>query len=255
MFIYLIVNHVTGKYYVGQHKGNNIKKYLQTKMSSARYRHRGNSHLFNSMRKYPQSTLWSIHALRSDIQTREELDETEKDFIRFLRSQNPEYGYNICRGGEGRTGPHSEISRKKTSNSIKKAWMIPEIRERLISNRRGKTHNRGCLIPYEARIRGGKIGGSIKSDVKIQHCKNIAHLGGIIGGLATNATTNGRKSRGGRASVLKMTTETRILAGTNGGKVTASKPGFLIEIGRIARCKHWQIGRGKPCICGHHNSL
>ncbi len=113
MFIYLIVNHETGKYYIGQHKGNNLQKYLKTKLSSARHQKSGKSHLFNSMRKYPQSTLWSIHALRSDIQTREELDETERDFIKFLRSQDPEYGYNICRGGEGRTGPLSPEEKEK----------------------------------------------------------------------------------------------------------------------------------------------
>jgi len=37
MFIYLIVNHTTGKYYVGQHKGDNLKKYLQRKFSEARH--------------------------------------------------------------------------------------------------------------------------------------------------------------------------------------------------------------------------
>jgi len=74
------------------------------------------------MRKYPLPSSWSIHALRSDIQTKEELDQTEKDFIRFLRSQDPEYGYNICRGGEGHTGPLSQESVKKISASLKKLW-------------------------------------------------------------------------------------------------------------------------------------
>ena len=55
MFIYLIVNHETGKYYIGQHKGKSLKKYLQTKLSNARYQENGRSRLFNSMRKYPQS--------------------------------------------------------------------------------------------------------------------------------------------------------------------------------------------------------
>jgi|SRR5208337_2992679 len=113
MFIYLIVNHITGKYYVGQHKGNNLKKYLQDKFSRAKT-YAGSSHLFNSMRKHPKKA-WSIHALLSDVQTRPELDAYEKDFISFLRSQDPEYGYNICRGGEGFTGPHSDKTRQKMS--------------------------------------------------------------------------------------------------------------------------------------------
>lgn len=138
MFIYLIVNHETGKYYIGQHKGKSLKKYLQTKLSNARYQENGRSRLFNSMRKYPQSTLWSIHALRSDIQTREELDQTEKDFIKFLKSQDPEYGYNICRGGEGFTGPHTEETRIKISIASRNYWQIPGMRKHRGFLQRGK---------------------------------------------------------------------------------------------------------------------
>lgn len=105
MFIYLIVNHVTGKYYVGQHKGTNLKKYLQQKLSQAWYElkrkgHGGGSYLFASMRKHLPS-VWSIHALLSDVKTLEELNQYERDFISFLRSQDPEYGYNIANGGQG----------------------------------------------------------------------------------------------------------------------------------------------------------
>ena len=156
MFIYLIVNHVTGKYYVGQHKGNNLKKYLQTKMSSARYRHRGNSHLFNSMRKYPQSTLWSIHALRSDIQTREELDECEREFIRFLRAQDPEYGYNICRGGEGFTGPHNPSFGINQSRIMKEIWERPDFREKM-AKRKGRLGSKASEKTRE-RLRLSHLG-------------------------------------------------------------------------------------------------
>src|SRR5271157_1186526 len=118
MFIYLIVNCATGKYYVGQHKGNNLKKYLQDKLSHAKHKRSGSSHLFNSMRKHPKDA-WSIHALLSDVQTRAELDQHEKDFIAFLRSQDLEYGYNICRGGEGFTGPHTEQWKRNQSQKLK----------------------------------------------------------------------------------------------------------------------------------------
>jgi hypothetical protein len=101
MFIYLIVNHVTGKYYVGQHKGNNLKKYLQQKFGHAKRGESSRSYLYNSMRKHPDHSVWSIHALLSDVQTKVELDAFECDFIAFLKSQDPEYGYNIARGGEG----------------------------------------------------------------------------------------------------------------------------------------------------------
>ena len=129
MFIYLIVNHETGKYYVGQHKGKNLKKYLQQKFSHAQKGISERSHLFASMRRHPDPSLWSIHTLRSDIQTRGELDETEQDFIKFLRSQNPEYGYNICRGGEGFTGPHGPAAKAKVTKALKQRWAQPSFRE------------------------------------------------------------------------------------------------------------------------------
>jgi hypothetical protein len=128
MFIYLIVNHVTGKYYVGQHKGKDLKKYFQTKLSDARHNRGGKSYLYASMRKHALPSVWSIHALRSDIQTKEELDQTERDFISFLRSQDPEYGYNICRGGEGFTGPHSTETVKKLSKLRQQMWTDPQFR-------------------------------------------------------------------------------------------------------------------------------
>jgi group I intron endonuclease len=118
MFIYLIVNHITGKYYVGQHKGNNLKKYFQTKLSDAFKNRGGRSYLYASMRKHGREA-FTIHALLSDIQTRPELDAYEKDFIAFLKSQDPEYGYNICRGGEGFTGPFSIEHRAKLSAAAK----------------------------------------------------------------------------------------------------------------------------------------
>lgn len=117
MFVYLIVNHATGKYYVGQHKGNDLQHYLQQKFYEAEHRLKARSYLYASMRKHGR-TAFTIHALLSEVQTRPELDAYERGFITFLKSQDPEYGYNICRGGEGFTGPHSEASKKKQRLAI-----------------------------------------------------------------------------------------------------------------------------------------
>ena len=165
MFIYLIVNHTSGKYYVGQHKGTNLKKYLQVKLGQAKYElkrkgHGGGSHLFNSMRKHDPS-VWSIHALISDIQTKEELDQTEKDFISFLRSQDPEYGYNICKGGEGFTGTHSPEARAKVTEALKQRWATPGFKQHWSSimtghdvsdNTKKKIKAKRALQDEEARI-------------------------------------------------------------------------------------------------------
>lgn len=130
MYIYLIVNHVTGKLYIGQHKGNNLKKYLQQKFGQSKYElkrkgHGSGSYLFNSMRKHLNQSDWSIHSIFSDIETKAELDQLEKDLIKALRATDPEIGYNICRGGEGFTGPHSEKSKQKTSQALKRMGHKP----------------------------------------------------------------------------------------------------------------------------------
>jgi|SRR5208282_1509524 len=128
MFIYLIVNHVTGKYYVGQHKGNNLRKYLQQKFYEAERNMGGRSYLYASIRKHGREA-FTIHALLSDVQIREELDQKEKDFIAFLKSQDSEYGYNICRGGEGFTGPHAPEAKAKVTKALKQRWAQPGFKE------------------------------------------------------------------------------------------------------------------------------
>ena len=103
MFVYVIVNHTTLKIYIGQHKGASLKQYLQRKLSAAAHYEAGGSYLFASMRKHPKEA-WSIHSLVSGIESKAELDDVEKHFIRCLRAQHPTIGYNICAGGEGASG-------------------------------------------------------------------------------------------------------------------------------------------------------
>jgi GIY-YIG catalytic domain-containing protein len=118
MVIYVIVCNETLKIYVGQHKGSNLQKYLQTKLSDAKWQLHRRSHLFNAMRKHPRDS-WSIHPLVSGIEDKKELDEAERLLIYALKAQHPDVGYNICEGGEGFTGPHSEAAKRKISEHHK----------------------------------------------------------------------------------------------------------------------------------------
>ena len=130
MFIYAIVNSATLKIYIGQHKGKSLQKYLQDKLSAAKIGQNQRSHLFASMRKHPRD-VWSIHPLISDLQTREDCDTWERVLIQALKSQHPDVGYNICRGGEGRTGPHSEAYRIKYRGVPKPEGFGDKIRQAL----------------------------------------------------------------------------------------------------------------------------
>jgi hypothetical protein len=130
MFIYVIVNSATLKIYIGQHKGNSLKQYLQRKLSAAAHLEASGSYLFASMRKHPKD-VWSIHPLVSDLQTREECNHWEKLLIKALNVQNPKVGYNICDGGEGFTGTFTDETRQKMSASHTGSKHSPESRAKM----------------------------------------------------------------------------------------------------------------------------
>jgi len=128
MFIYVIVNSENLKLYVGQHKGESLERYLGQKWSEAQRLLSRGSHLYNAMRKYSRES-WSIHPLISGIDERKELDERERHYIRVLKTQHPEVGYNFCDGGEGRMGPHSDETKKKIKEHNAKYWTGKQLSE------------------------------------------------------------------------------------------------------------------------------
>jgi len=125
LFIYVITNLITGKIYIGQHKGANLKQYLQKKFYWARTQKTGSSYLFNAMRKHPNQGDWSIEPLM-EVDAKAELDRLEKLLIALYDTRNPEVGYNICRGGEGFSGPHSEETKQLMREKMTGRTFSPE---------------------------------------------------------------------------------------------------------------------------------
>ena len=154
MFVYLIVNDANWKIYVGKHQGNNLKKYFQTKISDALRLRGGSSHLFAAIRKYGREH-FHIYPLISDCKTNEELSRWEQILIKALAAQNPEIGYNICRGGEGFTGPHSSKTRQKIATAAREMWQRPAIRKSIISKMKGHPSYPRAVAACKAR-RGAK---------------------------------------------------------------------------------------------------
>ena len=107
MTVYLIVCNESLKIYVGQHKGSDLGKYLSRKFYDAKRATGTRSHIYAALRKYPRDS-WSIWPLVSNITTQKELNELEKHYIRVLRAQHPDIGYNICDGGQ----PNPQIARR-----------------------------------------------------------------------------------------------------------------------------------------------
>jgi hypothetical protein len=148
MFIYVITNSATGKVYIGQHKGNNLKKYLQTKLSDASKHRGGQSRLYNSMRKHPKE-VWSIEPLM-EAETKAELDRLEILLIALYDTRNPNVGYNICRGGEGYTGPLTDAMKAAWHKGNKRYWDSQELVP-------GQTFNRLTVVSKAGMRKGKKL--------------------------------------------------------------------------------------------------
>lgn len=137
MVVYAITNLVTGKVYIGQHKGGNLRQYLQKKFYYARHQKTGSSYLFNAMRKYTDPEQWSIEPLM-ECETKEQLDRMETILIALYDTRNPEVGYNICRGGEGFTGKHSQYVKDRVRETHLGKSVSEETRSKIRAARLGK---------------------------------------------------------------------------------------------------------------------
>jgi group I intron endonuclease len=168
MFVYVIVNSETLKIYVGQHKGTNLRQYLQQKMYEAKRGISTRSHLYASMRIHPHG-VWSIYPLFSDLQTKEDCDYWERLLIKSLNTQNPEVGYNICRGGEGHTGVPWNKGKKMTlaarekmrisalgNHNRKGKKASPETREKISKAGVGRKHSDATRWGMKVRLTGTK---------------------------------------------------------------------------------------------------
>jgi len=232
MYIYVIRNSVTGKVYIGQHKGDNLKKYLQTKLSDASRFRGGQSRLYASMRKHPKE-VWSIEPLM-ELETKEELDRLEALLIALYDTRNPEVGYNICKGGEGFTGKHTEEAKRKCAEAGKLGGAIsgPAV------GKRNAESGRVSVI--------GKLGG--RAAVKSGQLASVTPL--TRAGLkqwikehpeehAENCSIAGRKN---------------IETGHMERMRSRLTPELLALGGRVSMCNYWNIRRSKPCTCGRHQS-
>ena len=117
-YIYKITNLINNKIYIGQTRytiERRFKEHIWTSKSE-----QNNIPLQNAIRKYGAEN-FRIEKI-DEASSKEELDEKEIYWIKTLNAQNPEIGYNVCRGGErGPGGPlfaghkHSEETRAKMS--------------------------------------------------------------------------------------------------------------------------------------------
>lgn len=113
MVLYLIVNSVNGKKYVGQTVRSLEARWKQHLVDA---RCGKGKHLQNAIRKYGEEN-FSISPLMS-VNSKEMLNAYEIKFIRELNTIDPEVGYNIAVGGEGGAHPVSSEVRCRISKKL-----------------------------------------------------------------------------------------------------------------------------------------
>lgn len=100
-YIYKIVNNVNQKIYIGQTKQDVQSRFIDHKKCAERFNPKEfgyRSHLYSAMNTYGVEN-FSISLLEQCDD--KNLDKAEKYWIKKLKSQDPEIGYNISPGGTG----------------------------------------------------------------------------------------------------------------------------------------------------------
>lgn len=117
-YIYITIDHLENKVYVGQHKSNNAM-------------YMGSGKIIRNIIKKRK------HLLEKRIlgycESKEELDLAEQECIKFYNAQNPIYGYNIANGGNTSIMglKHSLEAKKKIASASRNRIWKTESREKL----------------------------------------------------------------------------------------------------------------------------
>ena len=112
MFIYLIINLIDGKIYVGQTRRTVQVRWREHVDYALRFAS-GNPHLDAAIRKYGEET-FSVETL-AEASSLEELDELEIFWINRLGTLNRNLGYNLHSGG------HHPVLSQETKDKISRS--------------------------------------------------------------------------------------------------------------------------------------
>ncbi len=149
MIVYLLLNQVNLKGYVGQHKGNDLAKRWTAGMRNVK----PNPHFAAAVEKYGVQCF--SREVLAYCGTQEETDNMERLWICALRTYDPKCGYNMQYGGLRKAARHvPEIKRR-----IVRRWS-QEARQKLAETIRMQWQNRTAAQVAEIglKIRQGKQG-------------------------------------------------------------------------------------------------
>jgi group I intron endonuclease len=124
MIVYLLLNKVNGKAYIGQHNGYDISKRWNRQLNNVKV----NSHLFNAIQKYGPASFSRKILCHASCQ--QELDLLEQFWIAAYKSTDPRFGYNLQPGGRKWRGEYTKELRQAISEGIRKGMARRSAKEK-----------------------------------------------------------------------------------------------------------------------------
>ena len=174
MIVYLIVNNINGKKYVGQTSQVLTKRWSRHKSSIS---HRKNSYLYNAIQKYGADN-FTIKPLVI-VGSKEEMDFYERALIKVWDLRNAEKGYNLTDGGGGMLGFHlSAETRKRMAEHIKSQEHRNKISLAKIGNqsRLGLKHSEETKRKMSAAAKGRKFSEEHKHNLSLAQQRRRARI-------------------------------------------------------------------------------
>jgi group I intron endonuclease len=126
--IYCHIHTDSGRRYIGLTKLTMMKRWNQHVANANRKTGKGCLHFWNAIRKYGKNTF--SHQILEVCSSIEEANEAEQAWIESFTATNPDFGFNLMRGGYKWVGLTRD-SKAESSSRAKKLWQDPDYRIRV----------------------------------------------------------------------------------------------------------------------------
>lgn len=178
-FVYVIFNTCNGKCYVGKSDNPRIRWRNHVYASEKGY----DKYLYHSMR------LYGVNAFEfktiQELSSRKEALDSERYWVKFFKSNDCEFGYNLTAGGDGIL-ECSEETRLKKSLSMRGCIITPEHRRKIgVANSRalrGVKHSPERNARKAERQRGSKNSSAKLNEQQVVEIKQLLQRAEITQG-------------------------------------------------------------------------
>lgn len=153
-YIYLTVNLITGKKYIGKHRAE---------MFDPSYKGSG-KYITRAFNKYGIEN-FSVQLLRK-CNSLDELNDAEIEYIAQYRAVESADFYNLARGGEGNTSKRSNETIAKVRQSLTGRKLSEEHKRKVSESMRGIKHKTGLSDEHKAKISAANKGRVLSDEHK-----------------------------------------------------------------------------------------